>query len=876
MKGYSLHIGVNKVDKKHYGNLQNLSAACQDAIDMQELAVDVYGYESLGLLQDKQASTTQVLKKIKAAAKKCKAGDIFLISYSGHGSQIVVPVIGRMRHEIEDQTWCLWDRQLIDDEIYNVFKTFKKGVRILIISDSCHSGTIARAIGEINHSENPDVEIAELGMSLNDYLKANKLRSRKVTRTNASNILKKNIKLYTSIYKKTPAVDESEEINPSVLQISACQDNQVTFDGMINGVFTSYLKIALEGGKEKHFNKPEDIITQIGENYNYPTPSFLYYGSHTTFFTKGNPFFITPQEKLKIEVANKKPLEIKEVISPSFQLDRKTIEITTDDNKKLSLDKVLSHLPKHIKSISEIENDRCVIEIEDSKNYWDSIHYINNQADAEGSNIIAEPGNEKDYPTRDNFVSKQVGEEKDFMPFWPPFQNTKIDRLWHLDDEHSELAAARDEIRGLLDSGKIKGTVRIGHLDTGWNPNHPLLIHNGYIRKDLAKSFVKGEEESNPLAIDLDKKGMQNQGHGTSTLGVISGGVIKHEGVIYGQVGAAPFLEVIPIRVKDFVVVWNANAVTKGIYYAVKQGCEAITMSMGGKPSKALAKAVNFAYERGVTIVTAAGNSFTKGLPKVGPRKLVYPAKFDRVIAACGACYNQYPYDKKQQEKHSRVKGFDMEFMQGNWGPKSAMKTAVAAYTPNIAVLTNDKDQNFRQSGGGTSSATPQVAATVALWLLKNKKELADKGYSKSWEQVEAVRHALFSSAETTIPNGKKFYGNGIIKAKQTLKVKVLAKSKLKKSKVAKAVLNGALAVVDLLFNRIRTIDEQIGDKEKASLALELQEILDILNDDKLNEALLTARTKNAYHNMYKSIVGKQKALRNITHSKRLTETTGI
>ncbi len=875
MKGYSLHIGVNKVDKKHYGNLQNLSAACQDAIDMQNMAVDTYGYESLGLLQDKQASSDKVLKKIKAAAKKCKSGDIFLISYSGHGSQISIPIRGRRRHEIEDQTWCLWDRQLIDDEIYNVFKTFKKGVRVLIISDSCHSGTIAKSIGEMNHSENPDTIITELGMSINDYLKANRLRSRKVTRANASSIIKKNLNLYTSIYKKTPAVDESEEINPSVLQISACQDSQVTFDGMINGVFTSYLKIALEGGKEKHFNKPEDIITQIGENYDYPTPSFLYYGSQTTFFTKGNPFLITPQEKLRIQVANKKPVAIKEVKSSRFHLDKKIIEITTDDNKKLSLDKVLKHLPKNINSISEIEDNRCLIEIEDAKDYWDNIHFINNKADILGSNIIAEPGIDTDYPIRDKFVSKQVGSEKDFMPYWPPFQNTKIDRLWHLDNEHSELAAAREEVRGLLDSGKIKGTVRIGHLDTGWDPYHPLLIHNGHIRKDLAKSFVKGEENSNPLAIDLDKKGLQNQGHGTSTLGVISGGVIKHHGVTYGQVGAAPFLEVIPIRVKDFVVVWNSDAVTKGIYYAVKQRCEVITMSMGGKPSRALAKAINYAYEKGVTIVTAAGNSFTKGLPKVGPKKLVYPAKFDRVIAACGACYNQYPYDKKQQEKHSRVRGFDMEFMQGNWGPKSAMKTAVAAYTPNIAVLTND-EENFRQSGGGTSSATPQVAATVALWLLKNKKELNDKGYSKNWLQVEAVRHALFSSAETTIPNGKKFYGNGIIKAKKTLKVKVPAISKLKKTKEAKAILNGALAVVNLLFNRRRNIDQQIGPKETASLAFELQEVIDILNDENINDALLSARTKSAYNKMYKSIIGKQKLVNNIEHSKRLRETTGI
>jgi hypothetical protein len=44
-----------------------------------------------------------------------------------------------------DETWCLYDGQLIDDELYLELSKFAEGVRILVLSDSCHSGTMIRA-----------------------------------------------------------------------------------------------------------------------------------------------------------------------------------------------------------------------------------------------------------------------------------------------------------------------------------------------------------------------------------------------------------------------------------------------------------------------------------------------------------------------------------------------------------------------------------------------------------------------------------------------------------------------------------------------------------------------------------------------------------
>ena len=45
----------------------------------------------------------------------------------------------------QDETWCIYsDRQLVDDELYSLWAQFAAGVRIFVLSDSCHSGTVLK------------------------------------------------------------------------------------------------------------------------------------------------------------------------------------------------------------------------------------------------------------------------------------------------------------------------------------------------------------------------------------------------------------------------------------------------------------------------------------------------------------------------------------------------------------------------------------------------------------------------------------------------------------------------------------------------------------------------------------------------------------
>ena len=86
-KAISMHIGLNLVDPKAYEGWSGPLAACEfDANDMAAIAKS-QGMAATKLLT-KAGTRKAVLAGIRAAAKALKKGDLFLLSYSGHGGQV--------------------------------------------------------------------------------------------------------------------------------------------------------------------------------------------------------------------------------------------------------------------------------------------------------------------------------------------------------------------------------------------------------------------------------------------------------------------------------------------------------------------------------------------------------------------------------------------------------------------------------------------------------------------------------------------------------------------------------------------------------------------------------------------------------------------
>jgi metacaspase-1 len=252
-KGISVHIGLNAVSAAHYGGWSGDLAACEfDANDMNAIA-RAKAMKSTVLLT-KKATRAAALAAIRAAAKACKSGDLFFLSYSGHGGQ--VPDTNGDEPDGQDETWCLYDGQLIDDELYLELSRFAAGVRILVLSDSCHSGSVIRDVPPTvaivptapqrpkNMPRSVGLRTYRDNQAFYDKLQADvaKAAGDKVIDPDAALAHVVASSRLTSIVKNFRA---------SAILVSGCQDNQTSMDGLHNGAFTEQVLNVWNNGSYK-------------------------------------------------------------------------------------------------------------------------------------------------------------------------------------------------------------------------------------------------------------------------------------------------------------------------------------------------------------------------------------------------------------------------------------------------------------------------------------------------------------------------------------------------------------------------------------------------------------------------------------------------
>ena len=217
--------------------------------------------------------------------------------------------------------------------------------------------------------------------------------------------------------------------------------------------------------------------------------------------------------------------------------------------------------------------------------------------------------------------------------FWPPaIPQASFPFAWHLGDDYSGLKAARDQVGA--PSGR---RIRIAHLDTGYDPEHVTLpLH---LLTELQRNFVDGDPND---ARDPNRHfPTNNPGHGTATLALLAGRKVHPPAFSSFDdfLGGAYEAEVVPVRIADLVIHFGTQAMALGIEYAITAKCDVITVSMGGVPARSWAAAVNRAYKAGIAIFAAAGNRIGPSPPST----IVYPARFNRVVAVCGVTFAKTP-----------------------------------------------------------------------------------------------------------------------------------------------------------------------------------------------------------------------------------------
>jgi metacaspase-1 len=136
----ALCIGIND-----YPGVSNDLYGCRnDAADWTD-ALTARGFDVRTLL-DSAASGAAIRTGVADLLSRTSAGDAVVITYSGHGTW--VPDLDGDEPDHRDEALCPHDiaanGPLLDDELFTLFSAASPGVRTVLISDSCHSGTLTR------------------------------------------------------------------------------------------------------------------------------------------------------------------------------------------------------------------------------------------------------------------------------------------------------------------------------------------------------------------------------------------------------------------------------------------------------------------------------------------------------------------------------------------------------------------------------------------------------------------------------------------------------------------------------------------------------------------------------------------------------------
>jgi serine protease len=198
-------------------------------------------------------------------------------------------------------------------------------------------------------------------------------------------------------------------------------------------------------------------------------------------------------------------------------------------------------------------------------------------------------------------------------------------------------------------------------------------------------------------AIAGTRGGIDFNQHGTHVAGTI--GQETNNGT--GVAGIAYNATLLPVKSLSFQGGGFYSWIINGIRWATDNGADVINLSLGsGSYSRLLEEAVDYAYERGVTVVAAAGND--------GTDEVLYPAALEHCIAVGAVRYDKQlaPYSNYGYEIDLVAPGGDLDVDQNNDGYEDGiLQETFWAFGIGWGYWYST----------GTSMASPHVAGVAAL-----------------------------------------------------------------------------------------------------------------------------------------------------------------
>ena len=226
----ALLIGINKYQIAG----ADLRGCVNDVNDLKAVLVERHGFQNsdITVLADGGATQKAMQAGIKNLVREAKKGDVIVVHYSGHGSN--VPDDNGDEADGRDEILCPanlnWDDPFRDDWLRTTFDGLRAGVNLTVIMDCCHSGTNTRAILP------PDAPVKERYLPSPWGLAA--------VESGRSLPKKVTTELRRSPRSSRKAKDIVNADLPEVL-ITGCRDTQTSADAFINGRYNGALTFAL-------------------------------------------------------------------------------------------------------------------------------------------------------------------------------------------------------------------------------------------------------------------------------------------------------------------------------------------------------------------------------------------------------------------------------------------------------------------------------------------------------------------------------------------------------------------------------------------------------------------------------------------------------
>jgi len=282
------------------------------------------------------------------------------------------------------------------------------------------------------------------------------------------------------------------------------------------------------------------------------------------------------------------------------------------------------------------------------------------------------------------------------------------DPLWN-----DQCALRRAQLPGAWNHQRGRADLTVAILDSGVAYDHPDLAAN--LRRNSLDPPNGVDDDGNGLVDDFrgwdfadrdnDPHADRGDGfglaHGTHVAGIAAAVTDNRVGVA----GAGWGCTYLPVRVVDAFGVGYLSDVARGIEYAVDQGCAVVNLSLEGPFSRAIQAAIDYAYERGVVVCAAAGNTalaFTTD-PATWTSPVCNdgddPARQNRVIGVAAVGCD------------------DVKLPGSNYGETYAFIDLAA---PGRSITSAWWPGGGYGLASGTSQATPCVAGVAALLIARH------------------------------------------------------------------------------------------------------------------------------------------------------------